>query len=116
VSDAERMKRAASLGLCPVCEHGHDGVPCGLCPCELTSPGTPTGAHSSSPTTARPDTSNRHTVRPAVGLDGWIAFGTAFDAVVVTEDSAVNLAAWLVAMVPGGRRRFDAMLAEITKA
>jgi hypothetical protein len=32
---------------------------------------------------------------------------------LLTEDQAINLAAWLVAMVPGGRRRFDAMLSDI---
>jgi hypothetical protein len=27
-------RKAACLGLCVLCEHGHHGVPCGLCPCE----------------------------------------------------------------------------------
>lgn len=55
------------------------------------------------------DTSNKQTVRPIV--DGFIAYRPTSS--LLSEDDAVNLAAWLIVMVPGGRRRVEAMLREL---
>ena len=57
------------------------------------------------------DTSNKQTVRPIV--DGFIGYRPI--STLLSEDDAINLAAWIVAMVPGGRRRLEAMLHEIDK-
>ena len=92
---ATREERAKLLGLCPKCEHGHEGVECGLCPCPA-------------PARLPADTSNRHTV--ARTQRGIFVFRPPHAGELLTDDDALLLAAWLVAMVENGPERLGPVL------
>ena len=107
-----------------VCVHGIDvddafcpvWRPGGLTISTTVAPGALTfmvGSGASLPAAGDVDTSNRATV--ARTRDGIAIMQPPAPGATLSEDAAINLAAWLVAMVRGGDKRLEAVLRAIRK-